>query len=58
MIIVGDPIPTDGLTTKDADALTARLYDEISKMYYQYSDLAPAADSRAAADSRSATPEA
>jgi 1-acyl-sn-glycerol-3-phosphate acyltransferase len=37
-IVVGDPIPTDGLTTKDADALTARLYDEISKMYYRYSE--------------------
>jgi 1-acyl-sn-glycerol-3-phosphate acyltransferase len=42
MIIVGDPIPTTGLTTKDADALTARLYDEIGKMYYQYSDFTPA----------------
>lgn len=41
MIIVGDPIPTEGLTTKDADALTARLYDEIAKMYYQYSDFEP-----------------
>lgn len=41
MIIVGDPIPTAGLTTKDADALTARLYAEIGKMYYQYSDVAP-----------------
>lgn len=40
MIIVGDPISTEGLTTKDADALTARLYEEISKMYYRYSDLA------------------
>jgi 1-acyl-sn-glycerol-3-phosphate acyltransferase len=39
MIIVGDPIPTDGLTTKDADALTARLYAEITRMYYRYSDL-------------------
>jgi 1-acyl-sn-glycerol-3-phosphate acyltransferase len=59
LIIVGDPIPTDGLTTRDADALTVRLYDEISKMYYHYSDLAPAADSRAAAESRSsATPGA
>jgi 1-acyl-sn-glycerol-3-phosphate acyltransferase len=38
MIIVGDPIPTAGLTTKDADALTARLHDEIATMYYQYSD--------------------
>jgi 1-acyl-sn-glycerol-3-phosphate acyltransferase len=41
-IIVGDPIATDGLTTKDADALTARLYTEIAKMYYEYSDFDPA----------------
>jgi 1-acyl-sn-glycerol-3-phosphate acyltransferase len=38
MIVVGDPIPTDGLTTKDADALTGRLYGEIATMYYRYSD--------------------
>jgi 1-acyl-sn-glycerol-3-phosphate acyltransferase len=38
MIIVGDAIPTGGLTTRDADALTARLYEEISKMYYRYSE--------------------
>jgi len=37
MIAIGDPISTEGLTTKDADTLTARLYDEITKMYYQYS---------------------
>jgi 1-acyl-sn-glycerol-3-phosphate acyltransferase len=55
MIIVGDPIPTNGLTTKDADALTERLYAEISKMYYQYSDLTPADDFRAAAESNNAT---
>lgn len=44
MIVVGDPISTANLTTKDADALTARLHDEISRMYYQYSDftVAPA----------------
>jgi 1-acyl-sn-glycerol-3-phosphate acyltransferase len=43
MIVVGDPIETEGLTTKDADALTARLYREISDMYYRYSDFtAPA----------------
>jgi 1-acyl-sn-glycerol-3-phosphate acyltransferase len=41
MIVVGDPVPTDGLTTKDADALTERLYAAISAMYYQYSDLLP-----------------
>jgi 1-acyl-sn-glycerol-3-phosphate acyltransferase len=38
-IIVGDPISTEGLTTKDADTLTARLYAEISRMYYQHSEL-------------------
>jgi 1-acyl-sn-glycerol-3-phosphate acyltransferase len=55
MIVVGDPIPTDGLTTKDADALTERLYAEISKMYYQYSDLAPVDDFQATATSNNAT---
>jgi 1-acyl-sn-glycerol-3-phosphate acyltransferase len=55
MVIVGDPIPTDGLTTKDADTLTARLYDEIGKMYYQYSDLAPAEDFRSDAKTDRAT---
>jgi 1-acyl-sn-glycerol-3-phosphate acyltransferase len=37
LIIVGDPLPTTGLTTRDADALTQRLYDSISKTYAQYS---------------------
>ena len=32
-IIVGDPIPTAGLTTRDADALTQRLYEAISTTY-------------------------
>jgi 1-acyl-sn-glycerol-3-phosphate acyltransferase len=41
MIVVGDPISTEGLTTKDADALTERLYAEIAKMYYQHSEIAP-----------------
>ena len=35
-IIVGDPIPTTGLTTRDADALTQRLYASISATYSQY----------------------
>jgi 1-acyl-sn-glycerol-3-phosphate acyltransferase len=55
MIIVGDAIPTDGLTTRDADALTARLYYEIGKMYYQYSDLDPVEDARATTETNSAT---
>jgi 1-acyl-sn-glycerol-3-phosphate acyltransferase len=36
-IVVGDPIPTAGLSTRDADALTRRLYESISATYAQYS---------------------
>ena len=36
LIIVGDPISTAGLTTRDADALTQRIYDSISATYLQY----------------------
>lgn len=32
-LIVGDPIPTDGLTTKDADALTEQLFAVIHATY-------------------------
>ncbi len=35
-IIVGDPIPTTGLTTRDADALTQRLYRAISTAYLEH----------------------
>jgi 1-acyl-sn-glycerol-3-phosphate acyltransferase len=34
-IIIGDPIPTTGLTTRDADALTQRLFDTITATYMQ-----------------------
>jgi len=34
-IIVGDPIPTAGLTTRDADALTQRLHAIITETYMQ-----------------------
>jgi 1-acyl-sn-glycerol-3-phosphate acyltransferase len=37
-IIVGDPIPTDNLTTRDADALTAQLFTEITRLYHLHSD--------------------
>ena len=37
-LIVGDPIPTDGLTTRDADALTTRMYAEIEREYYAHHD--------------------
>jgi 1-acyl-sn-glycerol-3-phosphate acyltransferase len=35
-IIAGDPIPTAGLTTRDADALTAELYETITRTYIEY----------------------
>ena len=34
-VVVGDPIPTIGLTTRDADALTDQLFREISRLYHQ-----------------------
>ena len=40
MVVVGDPLSTEGLTTKDAETLTERLFVEIGKMYYRYSDFA------------------
>jgi 1-acyl-sn-glycerol-3-phosphate acyltransferase len=36
LVVVGDPIPTTGLTTRDADALTSRLYEAISITYDHY----------------------
>ena len=39
MLIVGDPIPTTGLTSANSDALTARLFAAISDMYYAHSDV-------------------
>ena len=35
-VIAGDPIPTTGLTTRDADALTKRLFDIITATYLQH----------------------
>jgi 1-acyl-sn-glycerol-3-phosphate acyltransferase len=37
LVVVGDPLSTEGLTTRDADALTQRLYESISATYSQYS---------------------
>jgi 1-acyl-sn-glycerol-3-phosphate acyltransferase len=36
LVVVGDPISTEGMTTRDADALTQRLYQSISATYAQY----------------------
>ena len=35
-LIVGEPIPTEGLTTRDADVLTEQLHAAISEMYYAH----------------------
>jgi len=36
-MVIGDPIPTAGLTTRDAEALTAQLYAAITTMYFAHS---------------------
>ncbi|HWB33351.1 MAG TPA: lysophospholipid acyltransferase family protein [Acidobacteriaceae bacterium] len=35
-VVIGEPIPTTGLTTRDADALTTQLYAAIERMYYSH----------------------
>jgi len=35
-VVVGDPIPTTGLTTRDAEALTAQLFQAITSLYTQH----------------------
>ncbi len=39
LLCVGEPIPTTGMTTKHADALTKQLLAAISDMYYEHSSL-------------------
>jgi 1-acyl-sn-glycerol-3-phosphate acyltransferase len=41
LVVVGDPISTIGLHTRDADTLTKRLYESISATYMQYSAQRP-----------------
>lgn len=36
LAVIGDAIPTTGLTTRDADALTIKLRDTIAAMYHHY----------------------
>ncbi|HEV2646918.1 MAG TPA: lysophospholipid acyltransferase family protein [Acidobacteriaceae bacterium] len=36
-IVIGAPIPTEGLTTKDADSVTEHLYTAITALYHQHS---------------------
>ncbi len=35
-IIIGEPIPTAGLTTRDADALTQQLFAAITTLYFEH----------------------
>ncbi len=39
LLVVGEPIPTTGLTTKNSDAVTQKLLSAISDMYYEHSPL-------------------
>ena len=38
LLVAGEPISTEGCTTKDADALTQRIFEAVSKMYYEHSN--------------------
>ena len=38
-LVVGEPIPVEGETTRNLDGLTARLHAAIASLYYQYSGL-------------------
>ena len=35
-LVVGEPIATEGLTTKDADELTSKLHAAIAAMFYAH----------------------
>lgn len=50
-LVIGDPIPTTGLTMKDVDALTRQLMDTIASLYYSHSYLSrPIQESEAAVE--------
>ncbi len=40
-LVIGDPIPTTGLTTRDAESLTAQLFSTIAALYQQHSVVFP-----------------
>ena len=39
-VVVGEPISTAGLTTRDAEILTQRLFDSITSLYREHSSAA------------------
>jgi 1-acyl-sn-glycerol-3-phosphate acyltransferase len=48
-VIMGKPFPTEGLTKSDANQLTAQLRAEVSRLYYEHSDVRPVAGDPASA---------
>ena len=56
-VVLGTPFSTDGLTTRDANALTERLRVEVSRLYYRYADLKSADNPEFPEDPASAYPE-
>jgi len=42
-LIVGDPIPTTGLVSRDMEALSARVHKAMSALFYAHSNLVPPA---------------
>ncbi len=40
LLVVGEPIPTAGMTTKQAESLTQQLLHSITEMYYAHAELA------------------
>jgi 1-acyl-sn-glycerol-3-phosphate acyltransferase len=38
-VVIGEPLPTTGLTTKDSEALTQLLFAAITTLYFQHSSL-------------------
>jgi hypothetical protein len=44
-VIVGEPIPTAGLVSRDMEALSARVHKSMSELFYSHSKLvAPAVE--------------
>ena len=39
-LAIGDPIPTEGLSARDAEALTAQLFAAIAQLYAQHREMA------------------
>ena len=56
-VAFGSPLSTEGLTTRDANALTVKLRAEVNRLYYTYSDLKSADNPEFPDDAPAAYPE-